>query len=41
MNLFSDDDDIYESLKQSAKVKNVDEKVVDLAIQTLKSVSDN
>jgi hypothetical protein len=40
MNLLSDDVDIYESLRQSAKIKNIDEKVVDLAIQTLTAVND-
>lgn len=41
MNLFMEDTDIYESLKQSAKLKNIDDKVVDLAIQTLTAVNDN
>lgn len=41
MNIIGDDEDIYESLKQSGKLKNIDEKVIDLAIQTLKTVSDN
>lgn len=41
MNLLEDDIDIYESLRQSAKIKNIDEKVVDLAIQTLTALSDN
>ena len=41
MNLFLEDVDIFESLRQSAKVKNIEDKVVDLAIQTLQSVSDN
>lgn len=41
MNLFLDDVDIFESLRQSAKIKNIDDKVLDLAIQTLTSVNDN
>jgi hypothetical protein len=32
--------DIYESLRQSAKIKKIDDKVVDLAIQTLTAVND-
>ena len=40
MNLLSDDMDIYESLRQSAKIKKIDDKVVDLAIQTLTAVND-
>jgi hypothetical protein len=40
MNLLTDDMDIYESLRQSAKIKKIDDKVVDLAIQTLTAVND-
>lgn len=41
MSLTDNDEDIYESLKKSAKLKFIDEKVVDHAIQTLKSLTDN
>lgn len=40
MNLLADDMDIYESLRQSAKIKKIDDKVIDLAIQTLTAVND-
>jgi DNA repair exonuclease SbcCD nuclease subunit len=41
MNLIDNDEDIYESLKKSAKLKSIDEKVLDHAINTLKAVNDN
>lgn len=41
MNILEDSDDIYESLKNSAKIKNIEQKVIDHAIQTLKAVTDN
>ena len=41
MSLTDLEEDIYESLKKSAKLKFIEEKVVDHAIQTLKSLTDN
>jgi DNA repair exonuclease SbcCD nuclease subunit len=41
MSILDDSDDIYESLKKSALIKNIDQKVTDHAIQTLKAVTDN
>jgi DNA repair exonuclease SbcCD nuclease subunit len=41
MSLTDSEDDIYESLKKSAKLKSIEEKVADHAIQTLKALTDN
>jgi hypothetical protein len=41
MSLVDAEDDIFESLKKSAKLKNIDENVVDHAIKTLKALNDN
>jgi len=41
MSLADSEDDIFESLKKSAKLKLIDEKVADHAIQTLKALTDN
>jgi hypothetical protein len=41
MSLTDLEEDIYESLKKSAKLKSIEEKVVDHAIQTLKALTDN
>lgn len=41
MNILDDDDDIYESLRKSAKLKSIEDSILEHAIQTLKSVSDN
>jgi len=41
MSLIDSEDDIYESLKKSAKLKSIEENVVDHAINTLKALNDN
>lgn len=41
LNILEDDDDIYESLKKSAKLKSIEDNILEHAIQTLKAVSDN
>jgi DNA repair exonuclease SbcCD nuclease subunit len=41
MSLVDSEDDIFESLKKSAKLKNIDENVAEHAIKTLKALSDN
>lgn len=41
MNILDEDDDIYESLRKSAKLKNIEEHILEHAIHTLKAVSDN
>jgi DNA repair exonuclease SbcCD nuclease subunit len=41
MSLTDSEEDIYESLKKSAKMKSIDEKVAEHAIQTLKALTDN
>ena len=41
MSLIDNEIDIFESLKKSAKLKNIDENVADHAIKTLKALNDN
>ena len=41
MSIIDSEIDIFESLKKSAKLKNIDENVADHAIKTLKALNDN